>query len=175
MNGLFEHQSVVVIDNFFNDFALLAGVVKEIPVFAHKDHPEPMRKNEFWPGKRSSDLIHANPFFCALYLETLRTKLGVNRSFNFSMYTHLRTKDTDEKDFCHQDDCFVSGLVYLSDTNLKSGTAFYDRLDGDVITTVNFVQNRAVFFKGDLWHRTFGAHGESMTDGRLTLNSFIFV
>lgn len=175
MNGLFEHQSVVVVDNFFNDFSMFCESVKEIPVYEHSEHPEEMRANERWPGKRSSNLVLSNPILTALFLETLRNKVGVNMSFNMSLYTHLRTKNTDAVDFCHQDDCYVSGLVYLSKTNLDSGTKFFDCDGGEAITTVNFVQNRAVFFKGNIWHRTFGAHGKNIDDGRLTLNSFVFV
>ncbi len=173
MNHMFQNNSVLVLDNFFNDFSMIAEHFKKIPIYTRNDFPEKKTNSEQWPGKRSENLFYLNPFICSLFLETTRSKIGINRNLNLSLHTHLRTEDTDLSDFCHQDNCFISGLVYLSDTNLNSGTKFYDCFDGEVISTINFVQNRAVFFSGKIWHRTFGAYGTDINNGRLTLNSFI--
>ena len=83
-----------------------------------------------------------------------------------------RTEETEKEDYVHQDNCWVSGLVYLSRTNLDSGTQFYDSENGNITQTVKFVQNRAVFFKASMWHRVLNGHGTDIGDGRYTLNTF---
>ena len=70
-----------------------------------------------------------------------------DEKLGFAIYTHLRLKDTNKEDFLHKDspDSTYSLLVYLSETNLFSGTKLYDDLDNEV-ADIKFVQNRAIIF-----------------------------
>ena len=63
-------------------------------------------------------------------------------------------------------------MVYLSKTNLSSGTVLYDQ-NKQPTTTIGFVQNRALLFNANIWHRSLNNHGSNIDDGRLTLNCFL--
>ena len=65
-----------------------------------------------------------------------------------------------------------SMLVYLSPTNLNSGTDLYNEND-EMITSFKFVQNRAVLFSSSYKHRAINNHGTDVNNGRLTLNIFM--
>tara|TARA_A100001015_G_C14950754_1_gene696640 strand:- start:1195 stop:1449 length:255 start_codon:yes stop_codon:yes gene_type:complete len=80
------------------------------------------------------------------------------------------------KDWIHKDDVKsqFSGLVYLSPTNLESGTRFYDDKENE-IADIKFVQNRFVFFNGNYNHMSIGNHGTNIENGRLTLNAFFTI
>ena len=49
-------------------------------------------------------------------------------------------------------------LVYLSETNLQSGTSLYDEND-KLITDVKFIQNRALIFDSRYSHAAINNHG----------------
>ena len=78
-----------------------------------------------------------------------------------------------EKDFIHTDvPHMYSMLVYLSPTNLNSGTDLYNEND-EMIASFKFVQNRAVLFSSSYKHRAINNHGTDVNNGRLTLNIFM--
>ena len=69
--------------------------------------------------------------------------------------------------------CDFAFLIYLSDTNLDSGTKMYLSVDEDKETClVNFVQNRFVMYDANLPHSAYGNYGKNLSDGRLTINGF---
>ena len=92
------------------------------------------------------------------------------------MCVHLRTEDDDELDYIHRDTGFDwAFLIYLSESNLKSGTKFYkaensDKEDDNVF--VKFEQNRIVLFDSTVPHMAYSNHGKDLNDGRLTINGF---
>lgn len=176
MHTMFDSPSVLVIDNFFDDFDYLEEAFKKEPLYDFENHPESEGRNplEYWVGERSDSLIVSNPFLHSLFFQTASRKIVFNKDFEAGLYLHLRPEYTTKTDYCHQDACHSAVLVYLSKTNLESGTNFYDVENGNPLTTVKFVQNRAIFFSSKIWHSAFGAHGQDINDGRLTLNAFIY-
>lgn len=148
----------------------------KIPLFEVKDHPElkdnEMMKTISWPGKRSLNLSEAEPF---LYLQLMHLienqfNLVLSNYSSIDAYIHLRLKEDDAEDWIHTDPGDTI-LIYLSPTNLSSGTSFYSD-DEQEITTVKFVQNSAVFFNGQIKHKSLSNYGENLEDGRITVNIF---
>ena len=87
-------------------------------------------------------------------------------------FVHLRLYEDENKDWIHRDDNELSGLVYLSNTNLNSGTYLYDDND-NMINDIKFIKNRFIMYRGTMKHKAYGNYGSSIDDGRLTLNLFI--
>jgi len=88
-------------------------------------------------------------------------------------FVHLRLNEDNENDWIHTDPNYYTLMVYLSDTNLKSGTAIYPENGDEPSTVVGFVQNRALLFRSYQRHKSVNNYGSSLEDGRLTLNCFI--
>jgi hypothetical protein len=165
---------IIIIDNFFNNFNLIKDSFKNIQMFKKEEHPD---LNENWPGFRSKRLHEESPFLFNLFLRELflKTNFFENKSLNIKLNLHLRLKKDNSKDWVHTDNNFdYSLLVYLSETNLKSGTVFYDENE-KITSTVNFLQNRAVIFDSKILHKSLNCYGNNINDGRLTLNGFILV
>ena len=173
-------MKAIITDNFFTDFDLIKESFKEIPLYDEKTFNKKglgPKKNQSWPGKRSAELSESNPFLYNLIKKEFFEKFGYvigNRPVYIESYIHLRLQKDEAKDWVHKDlpDDF-SFLVYLSDTNLDSGTCLYEEQNGKPSLTVNFLQNRALLFDSNQWHRSMNNHGHSINDGRLTLNCFI--
>ena len=188
---------VMVVDNFFNNFDIIKDEFKKIPRFPAKEHPELVgvgKDQQYWPGTRSEDLKSSNRFMTGLFVYEFSTKFPnfFNERYDFKLYTHLRLDSDDSKDFIHRDspDAHYSMLIYLSETNLNSGTKLYEpyfKKDGvvqsdepgsaphteaNMINEIKFVQNRALIFTSFLPHKGFGHHGTNEDNGRLTLNIF---
>ena len=83
--------------------------------------------------------------------------------------------EDDKKDFVHTDDPYLFTLmIYLSETNLKSGTGLFDTITSKKPNTiVDFVQNRAFLFNSKIPHKSLHNYGSNINNGRLTLNCFI--
>ncbi len=178
----------MVVEDFFQNFQQIKDEFKKIPRFEYKEHPmikpklEELEKQKkeasikyFWPGTRSDDLKITNRFLTALFIKEFEQKFGnfFHEKLGFAIYTHLRLKEHKASDWPHKDspDAKYSLLVYLSETNLESGTRLYD--DGDVeVANINFVQNRAVIFDSSYTHAAINNHGDNEDNGRLTLNVF---
>ena len=93
--------------------------------------------------------------------------------YNISAQLHLRLNIDNEKDWIHKDDEYIySILIYLSDTNLKSGTYLYDENE-NIINDIKFVKNRLIMFSSQYKHKGYGYYGTNIDDGRLTLNIFV--
>lgn len=178
----------MVVENFFDNFSQIEDEFKKIPRYDYKEHPdikpklkeidEKRKENNqgyFWPGHRSEDLKKTNKFLTALFLNEYGNKFKnfFDEKLGFAIYTHLRLADTNEVDFKHKDtpDSTYSLLVYLSKTNLDSGTVLYDDF-GQEVVDIKFVQNRAVIFDSRYTHLAKNNHGKNEDDGRLTLNVF---
>ena len=78
-----------------------------------------------WPGTRTSDLNLCSPFLYIHILTLLNQKLIMSNYKQLSMVCHLRLQEDEEKDFKHVDSTDTA-LIYLSPTNLNSGTNFFD-------------------------------------------------
>jgi len=179
-------KKFMVVEDFFQNFQQIKDEFKKIPRFEYKEHPDIKPKLEelekqkaessikyYWPGERSEDLKKTNKFLTALFLKEYDQKFGnfMQDKLGFALYTHLRLKKHKASDWPHKDspDSKYSLLVYLSNTNLNSGTRLYDDMDTEV-ANINFVQNRAVIFDSTYTHAAINNHGENEDDRRLTLN-----
>ncbi len=134
-----------------------------------------MQKEGFqWPGVRSSALKTINPLLDASITSALVSFYlpFTNRPFNYTQFAHLRVEKDNESDFIHTDigDDFA-WLLYMSETNLDSGTKFYTEDDYEH-NFVRFVQNRFIIFDCRIKHMAFNNYGKDFNDGRLTINGF---
>ena len=160
-----------IIDNFFgNQIHALLPYLKAQMHFSVNDHPDPAGQ---WPGERGSDIFEHNPPLACLFTRCMGEHMPVlNEGCMIRLYTHFRYNDS--PDWIHRDSNKVTAIVYLSETNLDSGTCFYDaEKDGNLMLEVPFVQNRAIIFHGDVWHTSKLNYGTTSDDARFTMK-FLF-
>lgn len=166
-------KRLVVVEDYFDHLNLLLPEIKKIKLYNckqfNKKYTDQIQK---WPGQRSGDLLQENPILLAYALSYFnKFSLDVNKIRVFS-YVHFRGDDSLGKDWIHKDKCDYSMLIYLNETNPDSGTYILDD-NGNVISDVKYVQNRAVVYSGSHNHLAYGHFGDSPENGRLTLNFFI--
>ena len=173
---------IISYDNFFDNFEDLKGYFKTVPLYTAKELcTKYNHTNEYWPGSRSrwlNETDETKPLFF-LFLKEFHHKLGnvfAGKKFHLNLSIHLRLYEDEQKDWIHTDDdtADYSMIINLSDTNLKSGTSFFDDNDNEVLTS-KFVQNKAIMFKSNIRHRAVGNHGTNIDNGRLTMNAFFKV
>jgi hypothetical protein len=146
----------------------------KIKLYTYKKHPDYINPNTKWPGLRSQKLNHIEPFLHLLLLKEAENKFKFDPKLyrEIHSYVHLRSEESNGEEFIHQDTCDTM-LIYLSDSNLKSGTRFYSN-EQEPISEVNFVQNTAVYFDGSIFHGSLKNYGDSIDNGRMTINIFCF-
>ena len=174
-------MDAIIINNFFDDFDNIKDEFKKIPLYATNDWNKKFNVSgasydETWPGKRSESFGDSNPFLNNLIYKELRSKTSLlfdGIHLDMYSYVHLRLDTDNDADFIHCDPCDYTLIVFLSETNLKSGTALYPPRSNTPDVMANFVQNRAFLFKGYIRHKAIHNHGDSIENGRLTLNCFI--
>lgn len=168
--------NTMIIDNFFDNFELLEPEFKKIPLYDIKNFPDRISEGVLWPGKRSVQLLNTYPFIWQLTNKELLIKCGnerlINTSWKMNANIHLRLAEDDEKDYIHTDPDDWTMIVFLSETNLKSGLSIYNN-DNEETQNIKFVQNRAVIFNGRQPHKSSLNYGDNIDNGRLTLNCFI--
>ena len=164
-------MQTTIIENFFDDFKKVESYMKEINLYKYKDHPK-ASPNEKWLGRRSLLLHKSHEKFFNLFWETFCRKFSYfnNQPINIFSYLHLRLKQ-DGKEWIHKDDADYSLLIYLSKTNLKSGTILYDKNDKEILN-VKYVQNRAFLFSSNYRHKSAGNFGNNKNNGRYTFNAW---
>ena len=168
----------IVIDNFFEDINEIYNYVKTLETFNSKNYPNDPKVNTAkidWPGYRSNQLAGKDVWLTNKFGNAFRKHLTglITGQFQLHMFSHLRLDEHNEADFIHNDSPHIySMLVYLSPTNLNSGTNLYNEND-EMITSFKFVQNRAVLFSSSYKHKAINNHGTDVNDGRLTLNIFM--
>jgi hypothetical protein len=178
-------KNIEIVSNFFDDFENIKEAFKSIPLYGIDDYKkrtiitaedkEKLQHSNF-PGKRSESLHRTYPFLFNLILREIFNKIN-KMGFNeirIDCCLHLRLGEDNPNDFIHTDPSLASMLVYLSDTNLKSGTAFYPPESDKPYLKVPFIQNSAVFFPGRFRHKSILNYGNDIHDGRLTLNGFLY-
>ena len=168
-------MKALIVENFFDNFKNIKDNFKSIPLYDLKTFNKKFSDEvQNWPGKRSDNLSIRNPFLFNLIVKEMYEKFGkiLPPHITMSAYIHLRLSK--DKDWVHKDrNHDLSLLVYLSETNLNSGTCLYEEDDGPPSTTINFVQNRALLFDSNVLHKSLHNHGNDIDNGRLTLNCFI--
>jgi len=168
--------NTLIIQNFFDNFAMLEPEFKKVPLYNLENYPVSQRGDVNWPGFRSERLELTNPFLWQLVNKELKDKCDnqsiLNGRYSMKSVIHLRLEDDESKDMIHTDPNDLTIIVYLSKTNLKSGTSIYDENHKET-QSIKFVQNTAVLFDARQNHKCTLNYGKNIDDGRLTLNCFI--
>ena len=173
-----RYRNTVVIDNFFDNFGLIEQAFKNIPLYSFDEYNKIDKRPDYieWPGKRSFEMVGVNPFLWQLTNKEIQQKSQVEQlrlgNFRMSVNVHLRLEEDDSKDFIHRDIDDTTMIVFLSKTNLNSGLCIYDE-EKQVTHDIKFIQNRAVIFDGRQYHKSKLNYGDSIDNGRLTLNCFM--
>jgi len=164
-------MKLIQIDNFFDNLDIMLPEIKKVKLYTAKDHPGGKMT---YPGTRSRNLYYEKPVLWN-YINSMILKHEIlnNTSWNITSFLHLRLDKDKDKDWIHTDqNNDFAALIYISETNLNSGTKLYDQNE-NVINDVKFVQNRFVMYSAKYKHMGYGHHGKNIDDGRLTLNLFI--
>lgn len=169
-------MKAIVVDNFFDNFKNIEESLKKIPLYNLKQYNKKFPRMGDWPGYRSGDLSVVHPILHNLLIKEIFDKFKIDffssaKFIEIKSVLHLRTLDSGE-DWIHKDTAQKTLLIYLSKTNLESGTFLYEE-DANPSTIVKFIQNRALLFDCDIKHRSISNYGNNIDDGRLTLNCFI--
>jgi hypothetical protein len=162
------------VEDFIPRIDYILPELKKIKLYDQETLNSLRETKETFPGLRSFPLVEVNIFLFE-YINTLmfHNKLIKPEELYFiTHFIHLRREEDNEKDFIHQDLADLASLVYLSQTNLNSGTYLYDT-DKNIINDFKFVKNRLVMYSSKYFHMGYGHHGTDIENGRLTLNSFI--
>jgi hypothetical protein len=165
-------MKLIQIDNFFDNLDIMLPEIRTMKLYTAKDHPGGKMT---YPGTRSLNLYRDKPILWN-YVNAMVLKYKVldeKESWNINTFIHLRLDKDKDKDWIHKDETDeFAALIYLSKTNLNSGTKIYDENE-NMINDVKFVQNRFVMYSAKYKHMGYGHHGKNIDDGRLTLNLFI--
>ena len=165
-------QDLQVVDNFFDDLDFILQQANKQNYFTSEQLSYNIGSFQNWPGLRTANLI-LNPTLYDYLNNIIYKKFTIDiKPKEFPLSFHKRGFQDQSKDWIHKDPSEYAFIAYLSETNLNSGTAFFDEKNNKSLT-VNFVQNRALLFKGSMKHRSLLNYGEGK-DIRLTLNGFIF-
>ena len=169
----------IVVDNFFENIDEVYNHVKKIETYDWKNYPKELEAPEGtiieWPGYRSTQLAGKDDWLLEKFSQGFKEHFTglIRGQVGLHIFSHLRLDEHNEKNFIHTDvPHMYSMLVYLSPTNLNSGTDLYNEND-EMITSFKFVQNRAVLFSSSYKHRAINNHGTDVNNGRLTLNIFM--
>ena len=161
------------IDNFFPRLDLILPEIKKIKLYSLNEFNEIEKTQDTWPGLRSLNLKKTNIFLFELINNLMFTNKMINEgTYDIATFLHLRLKEHANQDWIHKDNKKFAGLIYLSETNLNSGTYLYDE-NNNIINDIKCVKNRFVIFSGNYNHKGYGHYGNNVQDGRLTFNLFI--
>ena len=160
--------------NFFPFIQDVYKLCKNIELYKIEEHPLYQNDDNEWPGHRSLELSESEPFLYLSILEQAKNKLGLRTELyrDIKSFVHVRGNEDDSKDWIHKDQCDTI-LVYLSESNLESGTTFYTNQE-EVLLDLAFFQNAAVFFDGRISHKSKLNYGDSIENSRMTLNIFCY-
>ena len=158
-------------------FKLVREQIKKLEFFNITDHPA-NSFNTIYPGLKTDEFSRVNPLLDSFILKQVDAAdtWFTKNTYVVNQYAHLRLDGDDSEEFIHQD--FPHDwayVVYISDTNLESGTKMYKSLQDsieDEITFTKFVENRIILFDVGVPHMAWGNHGKDLEDGRLTINGF---
>jgi len=172
---------ITIYDNFFSKNVLHAIIdrSKSTQLYTFEEHREHTENYMIgnWYGKRSYNLIDEDQLLNALILDELLFRHLFHRPVTMiDSYIHLRSNN-DHEDYIHIDPADFSLIIYLSPTNLCSGTKFYTSIEetnkDNETMFVKYVQNRAILFHSGIAHAAYKNFGNNIDDGRLTLNAFL--
>jgi|TARA_R100001460_G_scaffold41830_3_gene77645 hypothetical protein len=162
------------VEDFIPRLDFILPELKKIKLYDQESLNSLRGTTETFPGFRSLPLVETNPFLFE-YINFLMFFNRLIKPEEVKFITHfiqLRLEEDNKKEFIHRDFYELASLVYLSETNLNSGTRLYD-INKNIINDFKFVKNRLIMYSGIYLHMGYGHHGTDIENGRLTLNSFI--
>ena len=178
-------MKTIVIDDFFKDYDRMLELAYKQKYYKREEHPEQREREAKWPGFRTDWLRKTDEglYWSIVYqiqdhfdiqnnIPTQFAHVFRKRDYQINAYYHYKTEATEKDDGVHVDAGDYSLIVYMGPTNLKSGTVIVDDYDNP-ITDVKFVSNRAIMFDSQYRHKGYGAFGDSLQNGRLTLNAML--
>ena len=163
----------IQIDNFFANIFVVYNECKKLTFYTQAEHP--YNKNtltQTWPGKRTTELGECNLSLKYLIIKYLLTNDLIASQDKIHIYVHARFDGDDKGEWVHQDNYRYASLIYLSPTNLQSGTKLYSSEDHKEINDFKFIQNRYIQYDASYFHSAYGNHGTNIDNCRLTINMF---
>tara|TARA_E500000318_G_scaffold91346_1_gene89509 strand:+ start:309 stop:821 length:513 start_codon:yes stop_codon:yes gene_type:complete len=168
------NPEIKVIHNFFNFHENIYTISKKLEFYNCNDYKQKFNDKSNWPGIRTQNLINYNYTLYTHIISFLNlNKINTNKYKEIRAFCHVRFSQDNDLDWVHTDPCDTA-LIYLSPTNLESGTSFFADDRQTEISTVKFIQNTCVFFTEGLQHRSVGNHGQNIDDARMTFNVFMY-
>jgi hypothetical protein len=165
---------VKVIYDFFHFNENIYNICKKAEFYNVNDFEQKFGGDNTWPGQRTQNLIHYNYTLYTHIISFLNVhKISTKDYRVVDAYGHLRFSGDNDIDWVHDDPCDTA-IIYLSETNLESGTSFFATDKQTEISSIKFIQNTCVFFNQGLMHKSVGNHGQDINDGRMTLNVFMY-
>ena len=165
-------KSIKVTHDFLNLNEHIYVLCKNFTFYNQDEYNNRFNVNESWPGQRTFNLSQENPFLHIHLLSILEMNgVEINKYKDIVSHCHIRFAEDNSKDWAHVDPNMDTAIIYLSKTNLNSGTKFFNTQNQE-IASIAFVQNTCVFFEEPLLHSSFGNHGDNIDNARMTLNIF---
>ena len=160
-------------ENFFTNLDYILPELHKIKLY-NKDEFNKKFDQQQWPGLRSEPLTNYHPILTSHILDNLKhLPIFKNMKFKLNMYLHLRLPEDDANDWIHKDtNDDYAALIYLNETNLSSGTLIYDD-SKNIVNDIKYVKNRLICYSANYNHKGYGYFGDSVKNGRLTLNLFM--
>jgi len=163
-------KKILITDCFFDYLNLFDNDWQKYKYFNVKEFNEETGREENWPGTRTKDLKEVDRPFMAYALTCIEKKFGNSWNNNqpYLVDASFQLRELGTPDWIHKDDPphDYTCLVYLGDTNLKSGTTLYNDKHEEILH-VPFLKNRAVLFSSKYWHKS-----TENFNGRYTLGLF---
>jgi hypothetical protein len=172
--------SLMIVNNFFPNLDYLLPYFKNKLLYSQEEFNKKFNDNQTWPGFRSEDLILSERPLTILIKNIIdNLKIPMPEQYGIKAFLHLRLESNEKEDWIHTDDvynCFKTCIIYLSETNLNSGTKFYlDKNDvNSLFADVKLVKNYACIFDSNIPHKSRLNFGSDINNGRLTLNLFFY-
>jgi len=166
-------MNIVQEENFFPNLDLILPEIKKIKLYSGEEFQKIENPKASWPGFRSRMLTKTNPILHEYITSLIHYKKLLPKGvWEIASFIHLRLKEDEEKDWIHKDVTYFAALIYISNTNFNSGTYLYDD-HKNLVNDIKFVNNRFIIYNGKYNHKAYGHHGDSIENGRLTINLFI--
>tara|TARA_X000001036_G_C20690132_1_gene809089 strand:- start:197 stop:736 length:540 start_codon:yes stop_codon:yes gene_type:complete len=174
---------IYIIDNFLDkkSFNLINQEIKQMDFF-DKDNDVNIANDADYPGVRTEDWSVKYPLIDNYVIRLLERSGSpfTQGSWVQNQYAYLKLAKDEKNEYKHTDPYDWAYLIYMSKTNLNSGTKFFATLDKEKkfkplegeIASASFVQNRLVMFNSNIVHRSWGDYGTNFANGRLTINGF---
>ena len=117
---------LTVIDNFFMPWQLklVKDEILKLDFYNNENNPS-NNSSVIYPGERTELLTRVNPLLDAYIVNSLDmcNTPFTNKPYNVEQFGHLKYENENNQEYIHKDNSFdFAYLIYLSDTNLDSGS-----------------------------------------------------